>query len=47
MVKITIIEVEEQVEEIKATHDWLLGASPMQTDSSANFTWSASLSMVE
>lgn len=29
------------------THDWLLGASPMQTDSSANFTWRASLSIVE
>ena len=29
------------------TYDWLLGASPMQTASSANLTWSESLSMVE
>ena len=29
------------------TYDWLLGASPMHTASSASLTWRASLSMVE
>lgn len=44
---------EEQTQETKnvisllITYDWLLGASPMQTASSASFTWRASLSMVE